>query len=223
MPALPSKNWESGRRFGNYVVVRKDGLDSLKKNLYLICKCDCGSERRVSASALKTGAAKSCGCIKIVPMVGRRFGSMVVTAFLGTVNKRRMFECACDCGSKTSVRGPDLRRGAQVSCGCHKSALTAERNKKNATHGMTHTGVYNSWFAMRDRCEKPTSPSWQWYGAKGVRVCDQWQDFKTFFADMGHRPEGCTLDRINPAGNYEPGNCRWATYKEQAANKRRPS
>ena len=90
-----------------------------------------------------------------------------------------------------------------------------------ATHGMTHTGVYRSWFAMRDRCEDPKAVSYKWYGGRGIKVCDAWQDFLTFYRDMGDRPDGMTLDRINPDGNYEPGNCRWATAKEQAANKRK--
>lgn len=157
---------------------------------------------------------------RAIEMEGRKFGRLTVKALLGSVNKRRMYACLCDCGTETKVRGTDLRRGGQVSCGCVASANTAARNKANAKHGMTHTGVYRSWFAMRDRCEDPKSPSWRWYGAKGIKVCERWREFLPFFEDMGHRPDGHTLDRIDPSGDYEPSNCRWATPLEQTKNRR---
>ena len=208
--------WE-GRVFGNYVVTRKAGLDRSGKNLYLECKCKCGSTRRVPASALKTGQAKSCGCLKVVPMVGKRFGAMVVESFSGTENKRRMFRCRCDCGKDAVVRGSDLRRGLQVSCGCVKRKNTVERNTK---HGAVGTPAYRTWAAMRQRCSDPKNISFKWYGAKGVTICERWQDFAAFLADMGERPKGTTIDRIDAFGNYEPGNCRWATPKQQRANQR---
>jgi hypothetical protein len=76
---------------------------------------------------------------------------------------------------------------------------------------------------MHKRCANPNHERFQYYGARGIRVCDRWQSFDAFLADMGRRPQGCTLDRINGEGHYEPGNCRWATAKEQAANRRPPS
>lgn len=158
--------------------------------------------------------------MKAVDLTGHRFGILTAIKVSRIRAKKRLWLCRCACGNEAEVRTDDLRSGKQVSCGCHKDAQTAARNKANAKHGMTHTGVYRSWFAMRDRCEDPQSPSWQWYGAKGVKVCDRWQDFLAFYEDMGHRPEGHTLDRIDPTGNYEPGNCRWATPKEQRANQR---
>lgn len=89
------------------------------------------------------------------------------------------------------------------------------------TPGYSSTPAYLSWTCMRKRCTDPRDPSWANYGGRGVNVCERWQDFAAFLADMGPRPDGHTLDRIDPDGNYEPGNCRWATMLEQRHNRSR--
>jgi len=90
----------------------------------------------------------------------------------------------------------------------------------NRSHGLWDTPVYRSWCSMLQRCRNPNAPNWEYYGGRGITICDEWLHFEGFYADMGERPAGLTLDRIDVDGNYEPGNVRWATPKEQRHNQR---
>lgn len=130
----------------------------------------------------------------------------------------------CDCGAEVVAMTVNLTKGKHLSCGCQRGA-----NMRATTGqiGYTRHPVYRVYRQMLDRCYLDTACNYRWYGAKGVIVCDRWRfgesgsaGFLCFLADMGERPEGLTLERTDPFGNYEPGNCCWATWAEQGRNRR---
>lgn len=124
--------------------------------------------------------------------------------------------CECDCGKTTVVEGYRLQSGVTRSCGC----LRGDTHRR---HGKRQTATYKAWLTTKQRCSNPRNQDYRLYGGRGVKMCERWLKFANFLADMGERPNGLTLDRFpNNDGNYEPGNCRWATQKQQAATRRRP-
>ncbi len=163
-------------------------------------------------------------------MLGQRFGRLTVIAYAGPRKKAygtiASWLCLCDCGKKTTVVGPSLRRGMTKSCGC----LWNEIRKAGCsrTHGATKTPEWQAYFAMRARCCNPKNKEFKNYGGRGIAVCDRWlkgdgnkRGIECFLEDMGERPsKEHTIDRIDVNGSYGPDNCCWATRKAQSRNKR---
>jgi hypothetical protein len=163
---------------------------------------------------------------------GKRYGRFTVLKVCGSrsANGSVMWQCRCACGTALTMDSNTLRRKRTKSCGCLNRELSRKRcailGRKNTTHGHAVHGKespeYRAWTAMKSRCTDSGVPCWELYGGHGVRCCTRWlKSFEAFLRDLGPRPEGRSLDRINSNGHYVPSNCRWSVWKTQNDPKRK--
>lgn len=151
---------------------------------------------------------------KLFDLTGLKFGRWSVTSHAGkTTYAQQRWLCRCECGVQRILLGDTLKKGQSASCGCYSK----ERSTK---HGMEGSRIYNTWAQMLGRCENKNNKQFSNYGGRGITVSLEWHSFEAFYADMGDKPEGMTLERMKNDGNYCKENCQWATQQEQIRNRR---
>ena len=160
--------------------------------------------------------------MKKLNLKGHRFGKLIVVGEFKVIGKVSYWLCRCDCGNSKFVRMGNLTSGNSTTCGCIQKIINAERGRKQlTTHGMTKSREFKTWQSIQQRCYNKNDDHYKNYGGRGIKVCSRWIDsFLNFYDDMGRRPEGKSIDRINNDGDYTPENCKWSTPKEQRNNQR---
>lgn len=223
LPSHPRAKNISGQRFVRLVAIRCIGVGN--DGRIWLCQCDCGKCAEVSAHKLASGNTKSCGCLRsdtsrlnrFQDLAGRRFGRLVVLRICGDDGHHHsVWTCQCDCGRQPNISSNQLTRGRTKSCGCLHDDTVALRN---AAHGLGRTSEYKAFHSAKRRCTSPKDKHFKNYGGRGILFL--FDSFEQFYAELGMKPTPKhTVDRIDNDGNYEPGNVRWATRKQQIANQR---
>lgn len=209
-----------GKTFGKFTVLNI--IDTGKPGKYYECICECGNIRIKAGTELRAGKGKQCRECQYHALynpereIGKKYGKWRVVEFIGMHRRLQQYYCICECGFKGKHCVADLRAGKSQQCStCHNR----ENAANNITHGMHNTPLYKVWTSMVQRCTNPKVQFYSRYGGRGIKVCDRWKKFENFLADMGERPEGMTIDRIDNDGDYEPSNCKWVTHQQNCNNR----
>lgn len=223
---------EVGQRFGELTIIKELPTDELWRRRFL-CQCDCGGTIETLLYCLTQGKCTHCNNKVHVrrknaqKYIGQRYGKLVGVEYVGYNEKNHspIIRCQCDCGNATAVQARYLVKGETKSCGCNKHHVF----DWNITHGFTASNadkndkrLYIIWQGMNRRCNDAKFKGYRQYGGRGITVCNEWKyDFLAFreWALKNGYEETLTIDRKNVNGNYEPSNCRWITWQEQADNR----
>jgi len=216
----------TGKVFGYLTVIEFSHKGKLGRTMWL-CRCVCGNTRIVSTGDLNRSDTISCGCKKgeliskkvIRDLNGQKFNRWTVLSFAYIKEGKAWWNCKCDCGTERVIMGTSIVTGGSQSCGCARVDFATENN---TTHGLSKHPVYSVWRHIHSRCRGYNPNDIPCYVDKGITVCERWsgpEGFVNFLKDMGERPEGTQIDRIDNSKGYSSENCRWVTCKENQRNR----
>lgn len=203
-----------GTKIGDWLVLRE--IRGLSHALHYECKCKCGTVSIVRSDGLKNGRSQRCSICRhnnlhknSQMMPGLQIGKWKIIEHAKVDKPQYHYKVQCECGNIKIVNGNALRNGRSNQC----------RDCSLIIHNMEGTPTYNTWKCMWERCTRIKNHNYHRYGGRGITICERWEKFSNFLADMGIKPTGKQLDRINNDGNYEPSNCKWSTPKENSNNR----